>query len=105
IVDCAERPRRELLLGFPTWKAVLADKLAPGLTDRYLARRGYGSQLTNVPADPRREDNLWAPLPGDHGAHGSFEYESRAVSLQYTLFGRHRRFWTGLGVAATAFAL
>jgi hypothetical protein len=28
--------------------------------------------MTDEPADPGRPDNLFAPIPGDFGAHGRF---------------------------------
>jgi hypothetical protein len=53
-------------------KAILADKLVPGFADRRAARIGYDAQQTPRPLDPERRDNLYAPVPGDHGAHGAF---------------------------------
>ena len=50
------------------------------LLDRYLSRRGYTGQLSNEPADPRAPDNLFAPVAGDHGAHGHFDARASAHS-------------------------
>ena len=36
----AFNPRRQIWVGFPTVKAILANRIAPGLIDRYLAKRG-----------------------------------------------------------------
>jgi NAD(P)-dependent dehydrogenase (short-subunit alcohol dehydrogenase family) len=69
----ADHHRREVLVGMPTVAAILANKVVPGLLDRYLGRTGYASQQTQEPEDPRRPDNLWAPVAGDHGAHGRFD--------------------------------
>jgi NAD(P)-dependent dehydrogenase (short-subunit alcohol dehydrogenase family) len=82
IVWAAQSGRREVWVGMPTVKAILADKMAPGLLDRVLARTGYDSQQTNEPADPTRPDNLWSPVSGDHGAHGRFDARAKPVSLQ-----------------------
>jgi short-subunit dehydrogenase len=41
--------RREVWIGMPTIKAILANKIAPGLLDRYLAGAGYNGQLTDEP--------------------------------------------------------
>ena len=39
--------------------------------------------LYAVGIDPHdRPTDLWAPVPGDHGAHGSFDSRSRRFSLQ-----------------------
>jgi NAD(P)-dependent dehydrogenase (short-subunit alcohol dehydrogenase family) len=82
IVWAAHHPVRELLVGAPTVEAVMGEKIAPGLLDRYLARTGYDAQQTSEPAAPDRQDNLWTPLPGDHGAHGRFDDRARARSLE-----------------------
>jgi hypothetical protein len=82
IVWAAESGRREVWVGLPTVKAIVGDRVAPGLLDRFLARTGYDSQQTSEPEDPGRADNLWAPVAGDHGAHGSFGARAQSRSLQ-----------------------
>src|SRR5206468_4781053 len=82
IVWAAAHRRRELSVGGPTAAAIWANKIASGLLDRYLAKTGYDAQQTDQPADPARPDNLWAPLPGDHGAHGRFAARSTTASPQ-----------------------
>jgi len=72
IVWAAGQRRREISVGGVTAAVIWGNKFASGLVDRYLARTGYDSQQTDEPADPYRPDNLWQPLPGDHGAHGRF---------------------------------
>ena len=82
IVWAAAHRRREMSVGMPTVEAIWGNKFASPLLDRYLARTGYDSQQTDVPADPNRPDNLWRPLPGDHGAHGRFAARSTNSSAQ-----------------------
>jgi len=82
IVWAATHRRRELSVGATTVAAIVGDKIAPGLFDRYLAKRGYDAQQTDRRADPNRPDNLWSPLPGDHGAHGRFGNRSASSSPQ-----------------------
>src|SRR5439155_19863050 len=89
IVWASAHRRRELSVGGPTVEAIWADKIAPGLLDRYLARTGYDGQQTDRPADPDRRDNLWAPLPGDRGARGRFAARSARHSPQGSL-NEHR---------------
>ena len=89
IVFAAYSTRREVWVGWPTVKAILATKLAPGLLDRYLASRGYTAQMTDEPADPRAPDNLFEPLPGDFGAHRGFD--SRATDRCVQLWATRRR--------------
>jgi NAD(P)-dependent dehydrogenase (short-subunit alcohol dehydrogenase family) len=82
IVWAAKHVRRELNVGMSTSVVVAGNKFAAGLGDRYLARTGYDSQMTEEPADPNRADNLWQPLPGDRGAHGEFGKRAGDRSLQ-----------------------
>jgi hypothetical protein len=56
--------------------------------------------MTSSPADPQRPDNLWRPVPGDHGAHGSFDDQSRQHTWQ--LWATMHRPWLALGVAGLA---
>jgi NAD(P)-dependent dehydrogenase (short-subunit alcohol dehydrogenase family) len=82
ILWAAKHPRRELNVGMSTSVVVAGNKLAPGLGDRYLARTGYESQMTEEPTESNRVDNLWQPLPGDRGAHGEFRKRANDRSLQ-----------------------
>jgi NAD(P)-dependent dehydrogenase (short-subunit alcohol dehydrogenase family) len=85
IVWAAYSGRREVHVGWPTVKAILGNKIAPGYLDRYLARNGFESQQTDEPEDPQRPHNLWDPVPGDAGAHGVFDDRSSRHSFQLWL--------------------
>ncbi len=100
VVYAATHNRREIYVGLPTVKAVVGNKIAPGVLDRVLARNGFRSQQTDEPADPDRPDNLFAPLPGDHGAHGAFDERSKEYSIQ--LWANMHRGALGLGAALLA---
>jgi short-subunit dehydrogenase len=89
IYFAAHNPRREFYIGLPTVKAIVADKIAPALVDHYLARTGFDSQQYDGAEDPNRPDNLWQPIPGDHGAHGTFGARAQSWSPQLWL-GEHR---------------
>jgi NAD(P)-dependent dehydrogenase (short-subunit alcohol dehydrogenase family) len=80
ILFAAEHDRRELWVGFSTLKAIAGERIAPRLLDHYLARHGYDAQQHDGPEDPNRPNNLWAPVPGDHGAHGEFDARARPQS-------------------------
>lgn len=82
IVWAARHDRRELYVGAPTVKAIVGDKVAPGLLDHYLAGTVYEGHQTDEPEDPQRPDNLWSPVRGDHGAHGPFDGRAKGRSLQ-----------------------
>jgi NAD(P)-dependent dehydrogenase (short-subunit alcohol dehydrogenase family) len=78
----AHHDRRELWVGWPTVQAIAGNRIVPWLGDRYLASMGYDAQQTDMPEDPSRPDNLWQPVPGDHGAHGAFDQRARDWSAQ-----------------------
>jgi NAD(P)-dependent dehydrogenase (short-subunit alcohol dehydrogenase family) len=82
IVWASSQRRREISVGGTTVAVIWANKIASGVLDRYLARTGYDSQQTDRPVAPNRRDNLWEPVPGDHGAHGRFASRSIDFSVQ-----------------------
>jgi short-subunit dehydrogenase len=104
IVWAAHHNRREVHVGLSTALAILANKIVPGLLDRYLGRTGYDSQQYNGYDDPHRPHNLWTPVPGDYGAHGDFDHRARSRSLQLWA-DTHRGLLAlaGVGVAALAY--
>ena len=104
VVFAATHNRREIYVGMPTVKAIVGNKIAPGYADKYLARMGYDSQQTNEPADPNQPNNLFHPLPGDHGAHGAFDHRSRQFSPQLWAT-KHRKSLLAAGAALGAAAL
>jgi NAD(P)-dependent dehydrogenase (short-subunit alcohol dehydrogenase family) len=106
IVWAAQHPRRrELWVGGSTVLTIVGNRLAPWLADRYLARTGFDSQQTDQPAGAERlrTDYVDAPLPGDHGSHGSFDDEAKARSPQLWL-AEHRRVLAAAGAGAAAAA-
>jgi NAD(P)-dependent dehydrogenase (short-subunit alcohol dehydrogenase family) len=80
IYFAAHSRRREISVGYPTIKAIYGNKLAPWYADKVLAETGFESQQADRPVQPDRPNNLWQPLPGDHGAHGRFDDESKDFS-------------------------
>ena len=98
ILFAATHRRREVWVGFPTVKAILAGRLAPGLVDRYLAWAGYSGQLTSEPASPNAPGNLFEFVAGNWGAEGRFVNRERHQSWQM-LATRHRGSAAGLLLA------
>ena len=92
--------RREYYVGWSTVKAIFGNKLIPSYADHYLARQGYESQQHDGPEDPNRPNNLWEPVAGDHGAHGTFDERASSFSLELWL-ETHRR-WLVVGAALFA---
>jgi NAD(P)-dependent dehydrogenase (short-subunit alcohol dehydrogenase family) len=106
VLFAARNDRREMYVGYPTVEAIVGDKIAPAFADWYLARNGYEAQQTDEPVGPGRRDNLWEPVPGDHGAHGLFDSRASASSPQ--LWANINRNWlmmAGAGLAGLAVGL
>jgi NAD(P)-dependent dehydrogenase (short-subunit alcohol dehydrogenase family) len=97
IYYAAHHKRRSIEVGVPTVVAVQGNKIIPGLMDEYLGHTNYEAQQTDEPVDPNRPNNLWAPVPGDHGAHGSFD--DRAYRFSPQLWANEHRGWLALAGA------
>jgi NAD(P)-dependent dehydrogenase (short-subunit alcohol dehydrogenase family) len=97
IFYAANSNRREVYVGAPTVEAIVGNKIAPALLDRYLAATGVEAQQTNEREDPNRPNNLWEPVDEDedHGAHGRFEDRARDFSPQLWL--NKNRTWIAAG--------
>jgi NAD(P)-dependent dehydrogenase (short-subunit alcohol dehydrogenase family) len=99
----AHHRRREMYVGRMTVAAIFGNKLMPGRADRYLAKNGVDSQMTDQPIDPGRRSNLFQPLPGDHGAHGSFDAQASYQSPQ--LWADTHVGWLALGAVGVGVLL
>ena len=111
VLYAADHPaRRTYWVGGSTAATLIANKFAPGLLDRYLARTGYDAQQTDEPDPAGRPDNLREPVDGitgaDHGAHGSFDGQAHGRSAQLWI-SHHRPASTAVacGTAAAGVAL
>ncbi len=94
--------RRELWVGWPAAEAILGTRVVPGFLDRKLAFEAYEGQESNKPIPPGRRDNLYEPVPGDHGAHGRFD--GRAVTWSVQLWLTTHR-WTMVAAAMVTIVL
>lgn len=98
----AHHRRRELLIGGSTVTAVVGNKMAPSVIDRYLAHTGYEWQQSCEPIDPHRPDNPFEPAPGDWGADGIFK--DRSSKHSPLLWATTHRVMVALASAGTAAA-
>jgi len=103
IVWAAYSNRREVNVTAMTSAVIIGNNFVPGFADYYLAHNGYDSQMTDEPEDPNRPDNLWGPLPGDHGAHGVFD--DRAIPRSIAFEANQKRPWILAGAAVLALGL
>ena len=100
--------RREWYASWSVLKAIFGNKLAPSYADHYLAENGYDSQQYDGWEDPNRPDNLFHPLRGDYGAHGTFDCRAKSWSAEAwaeTHPGALAAALLGVGIAGAALAL
>ncbi|WP_245735656.1 SDR family oxidoreductase [Pedococcus cremeus] len=102
VVYAADHPkRREYWVGGSTVGTLLANAVAPGLLDRYLARTGFSSQQTDQPRKPDQPKNLWEPADEHHdfGAHGRFDDRATGRSFQLWASQHHGTVLAAAGAA------
>ncbi len=107
IAWAAAHGRREVYVGLPTLAAIWANKVAPGIVDRYLARTSYEAQQSKEPDSSERPDNLWQPVPGPYAAHGRFDRRATMGRWQVwaTVHRRSLALLFGIGVCAAGATL
>ena len=101
VVEVAKKFEREVYVGYPTVQTILGNKILPGYLDKYLANTGFDGQQTSEPESPDRKNNLYEPLPGDHGARGNFDADATNTSIE-TWAATHRK--ASIGIAAALIA-
>jgi NAD(P)-dependent dehydrogenase (short-subunit alcohol dehydrogenase family) len=109
ILYAADHPRRrEYWVGGSTAATLLANAVAPGVLDRYLARTGFQAQQTEQPHDPHDPGNLWRPADDedghDYGAHGEFDATAKSRSWQ-TWASQHHGLLAAAGAALAVTAV
>ncbi len=92
--------KREIYVGMSTAVIVNGNKFFPGYGDKYLAKNGFNSQLTNKEIDKNRPNNLYEPVEGDFGTHGDFDNISKGESWQLKI-DKNKSL---IGAAAAGFA-
>lgn len=97
----ATHRRRELWVGWPAVQAILGTRVIPGFLDWMLGRQAVEGQQDEQPLPPGRRDNLYEPVPGDHGAHGRFDALAHADSAQHWA-NTHRGLLAGVALVAAA---
>lgn len=109
MLRAADHPgRREYRVGASTVATLLANAVAPGLLDRYLARTGFDCRQTRAHPPAEGRGNLWEPADEteDYGGHGVFDDQAHASSPQ-AWAGRHRvgRALAAAGLAGAGYAV
>lgn len=103
IVYAAAHNRREIYVGYPTFKAIYGNKIAAWYADKVLADTGFDGQQTDEPASPNRKNNVWEPVPEDRGAYGAFA--PIATNKSFTLWVSLNRNLVRAVAGAAAIAL
>jgi NAD(P)-dependent dehydrogenase (short-subunit alcohol dehydrogenase family) len=95
-------PRREYWVGGSTVKAIVGQRLVPGLLDLYLGKTGYKAQQRDEPDSVDRPNNVWHPVSTSLGAHGPFDRKSRPFSLEAQVSKHRGWFVFGCGLVGAA---
>lgn len=95
IVWATNHYRRQWYVGGSTVFAIIGDKIAPGIGDWYLAKRGYEAQQYDGMADQNQPNNLYEPLSGNFGVHGDFDLSASNRSFQFWI-SRYRKWFFAL---------
>jgi hypothetical protein len=80
VLNCCERPERELPVTWGAQRLLWGQKLSPRAGDLVLRRGGWDGQTTGEPKPVDAPDNLFATVPGDPGAHGRFDSRAKGTS-------------------------
>jgi len=105
IVYAAAHNRREIYVGYPTFKAIYGNKIASWYADYVLAKTGFNGQQTGESISADRQNNVWEPVHEDRGAYGEFGPVSHKKSLTLWV-SLHRNFVrTIAGIAAAGLVI
>jgi NAD(P)-dependent dehydrogenase (short-subunit alcohol dehydrogenase family) len=104
VVWASRHRRREVWVGGTTVATLVANDVASGVLDGYLARTAIDAQQTQDGKDPSAPSNLWESPPGDRGARGRFRDRSHHNSIQWWL-STHRTSSALIASAVGALAL
>lgn len=103
ILDAVDARRRETWVGYSTVGTILGNRVASRALDTYLARNAVSAQQTDEIERREEADNLFEPVPGDHGAHGPFDDRARDSS-PYAEARRHPGVVAAAGAALIGLA-
>jgi NAD(P)-dependent dehydrogenase (short-subunit alcohol dehydrogenase family) len=105
IVWASEHKRREVWVGWPTYKTILGQRVAPGFLDRYLAEKAWSGQMTGEVLGSDRVGNLFLARDQeqDRGARGIFDRRARSKSPLMRLSRNRTR--AAAAAAGVAFSL
>ena len=104
----AHQRHREVFVGWPTVRAIWAQRLLPGLADHLAARMAWDGQMYDGAVDADQPNDLYQPVPGHQSAHGAFDARARSSAWEFQLTMGASRVTTALsdfaGVAVRSIA-
>jgi NAD(P)-dependent dehydrogenase (short-subunit alcohol dehydrogenase family) len=102
ILECAERPKRDVLVGGGAKAFQAMEKYTPRLGDRFKEAFFFDGQRSDEPAG---EDSLYRPLRGDARERGRYPGRVKRTSL-YTRARLHpEQLLVGLAVAGAGYVI
>lgn len=81
ILDVAEHPKRDVVVGDASKVILLAQRISPSLVDAYMVRTAFEGQRTNEPKSQDAPDNLFEPIPGYNKIEGDYASQARSWSF------------------------
>lgn len=81
ILDVAEHPKRDVVVGGAGKMMLLGQRLSPALMDAYMLSNGFESQRTSQPKSQDAPDNLFEPIQGYDKIEGDFSGQAKSQSF------------------------
>ncbi|MFH7027629.1 MAG: SDR family oxidoreductase [Heteroscytonema crispum UTEX LB 1556] len=81
IVEAAENPKRDVVVGDAGKVILLAQRISPSLVDAFMERTAFKAQRTNEPKSEEAPDNLFEPISGYDQINGDFSDQARTWSF------------------------
>ena len=87
----AHQHHREVFVGWPTARAIWAQRLLPGVLDHFAAKMAWDGQMYDGAPVRDRPVDLYQPVAGHQSAHGAFDSRAQSCSweVQVTMQASH----------------
>ena len=87
IVWAAQHKRKSIVIGYPTLKSLIGERLMSGLLDHYVADAAWEGSIGDELVTSNYREDLYQPVDNeeDFGAHGRFDDEATPNSIQLWL--------------------
>ncbi|MFT8712709.1 SDR family oxidoreductase [Komagataeibacter rhaeticus] len=96
ICRAAFSQQRDIWVGLSGVRNWMLATFLPGLSDSWLAGKGYARQMEKTPVEGNEPDDLYETVPGAYAAHGRFDMVTRKA-MPLLLTTRHAQLATLMG--------